>query len=45
MAREECERIPAPMIEVEKGHFVACHYAHIKTSEKKKLAFENRERE
>lgn len=38
-AREECQRIPAPIVEVEKGHFAACHFARgrivDKTSERK----------
>ncbi len=27
MAREYCQRIPAPLQEVQKGHFSACHFA------------------
>ena len=38
MAQEVCKRIPAPLQETEKGHFVACHFAHIPASEKRKLA-------
>ena len=38
MAQEVCKRVPAPLQETEKGHFVACHFAHIPASEKRKLA-------
>ena len=38
MAKKCCERDPAPVIEVNKGHFVACHFAKISTEEKKKNA-------
>lgn len=39
MAQERCKHVPAPVVEVEKGHFAACHFADIKTSEKRKIAF------
>ncbi len=38
MAQEKCQRVPAPLVEVQVGHFVACHFADISTSEKKRLA-------
>ena len=38
MASEVCQRVPAPIIEVENEHFVACHFAKIPTGEKRKLA-------
>ena len=34
MAQECCQRIPAPLVEVGKGHFAACHFAE-KTAEEK----------
>ena len=37
MAENCCERIPAPIVEVKTGHFVACHFAEIPTEEKEKL--------
>lgn len=38
MAQEVCRRIPAPLQEVEKGHFVACHFAEIPASKKREMA-------
>ena len=38
MAQEICQRIPAPLVEVEKGHFAACHFAEISTEEKREFA-------
>lgn len=38
MAQEKCKRIPAPVVEVEEGHFVACHFAEKTTEEKLKIA-------
>ena len=38
MAQKCCERDPAPVVEVEKGHFAACHFAQIPTEEKAKMA-------
>ena len=35
MAQECCRQIPAPVVEVKKGHFVACHFAQ-KTAEEKR---------
>ena len=40
MAQKCCERDPAPVVEVEKGHFVACHFAEISTAEKWETATE-----
>ena len=39
MAQEVCQRIPAPIVEVEKGHFAACHFAEISTAEKREIAY------
>ena len=39
MAQNCCQRIPAPIVEIEKGHFVACHFADKTTDEKKKIAY------
>lgn len=41
MAQECCKRIPAPSVEVKKGHFSACHFAKMPVGEKKKRAYEN----
>ena len=38
MAQEICQRIPAPLVEVEKGHFAACHFAEISAEEKREIA-------
>lgn len=38
MACERCQRIPPPVVEVEKGHFVACHFAEKTTAEKREIA-------
>lgn len=43
MAQDICRRIPAPHVEVEKGHFVACHFADIPTAKKRELAFTKKE--
>ncbi len=40
MACEICKRLPAPLVEVEEGHFVACHFAQKTTTEKRKIAME-----
>lgn len=32
MAKEVCQRIPAPLVEVEEGHFAACHFAKKRTT-------------
>ncbi len=42
MAQECCQRVPAPIVEVEKGHFVACHFAQKSTEEKRTLATKNK---
>ena len=39
MAQEVCQRIPAPIVEVKKGHFAACHFAEISTAEKREIAY------
>ena len=41
MAKEICQRIPAPIVEVGSGHFAACHFAQISTEEKRKIAMRN----
>ena len=41
MAEEKCQRIPAPIVEVEAGHFVACHFAATSTEEKRRIAVNN----
>ena len=38
MARECCQRVPVPLVEVEKEHFVACHFANMSFEEKEKMA-------
>ncbi len=38
MAQECCRQTPAPVVEVEKGHFVACHFAQKTAEEKRALA-------
>ena len=37
MAEKVCQRIPAPVVEVKTGHFVACHFATATTAEKREL--------
>lgn len=44
MAQEICKRIPAPFVEVEKGHFAACHFADKPTAQKRKIAREGKEK-
>lgn len=41
MAQEVCQRIPAPIVEVKTGRFVACHFASVSTEEKYKIARKN----
>ena len=38
MAEKVCQRVPAPMVEVKTGHFVACHFADIPAVEKRERA-------
>ncbi len=38
MAQECCQRVPAPIVEIESGHFVACHFADVATAEKREIA-------
>lgn len=38
MACEMCKRIPAPVVEVEQGHFVSCHFAQKSAKEKRVIA-------
>ena len=38
MACGECERNPAPVVEIEKGHFVSCHFASKTAKEKREIA-------
>ncbi len=44
MAQECCQRVPAPLVELKNGHFVACHFAQKTTAEKRKIAFQNTEK-
>jgi oligopeptide/dipeptide ABC transporter ATP-binding protein len=37
MAKEVCKRVPAPLEEVKKGHFCACHFARKSAEEKRRL--------
>jgi len=41
MACDKCKRGPVPIVEVEKGHFIACHFADMLTKEKRELAEKN----
>lgn len=40
MACEKCKRIPPPYVEVEKGHFVACHFLEKKIDENGNYLFD-----
>ena len=40
MAQEVCQRVPAPIVEIEDGHCAACHFAHKTTAEKRKITYE-----
>ncbi len=44
MAKEVCRRVPAPLEEVEKGRFCACHFARKPLEEKRALAKSNARR-
>lgn len=37
MATEKCKSGKVPIVEVEKGHFVACHFANLSTDEKREM--------
>lgn len=45
MAQEYCQRVPAPLVELKNGHFVACHFAEKSTAEKRKIAFAEAEKD
>ena len=45
MAQEICRRIPPPAVELEKGHFAACHFADIETEEKRRIALDRQRKQ
>ena len=40
MATEKCKRVPPPLVEVEKDHYVACHFPDKKVDQKGDYLFE-----
>ncbi|MBR5896605.1 MAG: hypothetical protein IKZ39_03205, partial [Lachnospiraceae bacterium] len=40
MATEKCSRVAPPLVEIEPGHFCACHYPDRKIDENKNFLFE-----